>query len=158
MPGETVNELLIIDADELEYVEEVAAEHDVSLRRLEQRGFEPVTAIALSIAGAAAAVATVVYLLDRRRGGQVVDLRPGAPRTIYRSQDVLFGLVVVITATGTVSVQVREPRGMFGQVTELITGLVGDMAGSEATVIADLIQGQLSPDAASISTDTDSQG
>ncbi len=47
--------------------------------------------VALAIIGSAAAVGAVMHGLDQRKGGQVIDLRPGVPNAIYRTRDVVYG-------------------------------------------------------------------
>lgn len=64
---------------------------------------------------------TVVHLLDRAKGGQVIDLREGVQKKFYRTDDVAYGLVVIIAFDGKVTVEVREPRGLFGEVIDALT-------------------------------------
>jgi hypothetical protein len=144
-------EVVVVDTDDADDAIALGKEHGVSIERINVAGFEPVSTVALAITGAALAVSMVVYLLDRRKGGQVIDLRAGAPKTIYRTCDVTYGYVVIVAADGTVRVEVREPRGMFGQVSELIVGIVGELAGNNAADVAGMLSGRLSTDVAQIS-------
>ncbi len=150
------NEVVVVDQAEVNYLECVAAEQGVEIERLPIRGFEPITIVTLSLTGTPLAVSTVVYLLDRRKGGQVVDLRPGAPKTVYRSTDVTYGLVVIIAADGATKVDVREPKGMFGHVSELIVSLVGELVGKGTEEVADVV-GSHARDIATVTTDTSLQ-
>ncbi len=88
-----------------------------------------VSAIGLAIV-IAFAVGTVVYLLDKRKGGQVIDLRPGAPKPFYRTKEVEYGLVVIFATDGKVTVEVKEPRGLFGQVVDALKGILTDLGKS----------------------------
>ena len=69
-----VEEIIVVDADDLKYVHEVADGHGVSIRDVSLRGIEPVTSATLILFGTAFGVGTVTSLLDRRKGGQVIDL------------------------------------------------------------------------------------
>ncbi len=136
--SDQAHEAVVIEQDELEQLRAEAAEHGVVLEELEPADGFVVEAAAVTVLllGAATAVATVVHLLDRRRGGQVLDLRPGAPTPIYRSRDLLFGLVVMLKADGTVQVEVHEPKGMFGTVVEALAGQLGALAAQDVRTAA----------------------
>jgi hypothetical protein len=103
--------ILVVDPEDLDYVREVAAEHGVEIEQMPVRGIEPVSTITLILLGGSLAVGTVVYLLDKAKGGQVIDLREGVQRKFYRTDDVAYGLVVIIASDGKVTVEVKEPRG-----------------------------------------------
>jgi hypothetical protein len=75
-----VREFVIIDPEELDHARRIASDNGVELEQLEVRALEPVTTVTLIVMGSSLAVATVVYLLDKHKGGQVIDLRPGAPK------------------------------------------------------------------------------
>lgn len=152
MSGDDSYELLIVDPEEVNYLRQIAEEYGVVVEELPRRGVEPVTTIAFAIAGAAFAVASVVHLLERQRGGQVVDLRSGAPRAVYRSNEVGYGLVIIITQDGTVEVAVREPKGMFGHVNDLILGLVGELSGKNVAAVSEIVQGQITGEIAAVTS------
>ncbi|MFC7761485.1 hypothetical protein ACFQY4_28140 [Catellatospora bangladeshensis] len=63
--------------DELAELTALAEQHDVELMREGDRG-EPVT-IAILV-GSALAIGAVMHEFERRKGGQVIDLRPDAPK------------------------------------------------------------------------------
>lgn len=131
-----MQQLTVINPEDLDKAREAAAEHGVDLEELRVRGIEPVLTITLVLTGGAVAVGTVAHLIDREKGGQVIDLRPGAPKVLYRSKDVLYGLVIVLTADGKVTVEVKEPRGMFGEVLDALRGIITDLTGaSRETVV-----------------------
>ena len=122
-------EFVVIEPEDLEYVRQAAVDNGVSIEEIPSEGFEPITTVTLALLGASAAVATVLHLIERRKGGQVIDLRPGAPKPIYRTPDLQFGLVLIHRLDGTVSVEVKEPRGLFGQVMDTLRDILGTIAG-----------------------------
>lgn len=126
-PVEPTQALLVVDPEDREFVETIAAENGVQAAEVDQDGFlDPVT-LSFVLLGSVAAIGTVTYLVDRRKGGQVFDLRPGAPRPQYRSKDIEYGLVLIIATDGKATVEVHEPRGMLGQVIDAIKDIVGQL-------------------------------
>lgn len=72
-----------------------------------QRRVEPVSAIL--IGGAVVAVGKfVVDWWERRKGGLVIDLRPGSQDDLHRDTEVPFGYVVTFIADGKVSVDTKD--------------------------------------------------
>ena len=135
-------------------VEEVltwAGEHGVTVERAETRAVEPVSAVTLVLLGSALAVSAVAQLVDRAKGGQVIDLRPGSPRMMYRSKDVTYGLIVIVALDGDVKVDVKEPKGMFGQVVESLTEVVSELGKSGIEAIGAAVKAQVG-DHAEVST------
>jgi hypothetical protein len=131
-----VQQLVIIDAEDLDEAKRIAADNGVELEEVPTDGFEPVTTITLLILGGSAAVGLVSYLLDKPKGGQVIDLRPGAPKAIYRSKDVVYGTVIIITADGKVEIEVKEPRGVFGEVIDALRGIVVEVGKAGVDAVA----------------------
>jgi hypothetical protein len=93
--------------------------------------------VTLVLVGTAAAVGAVLHVLEQRKGGQVIDLRPGAPKAFYRTADVVYGLVVIVAVDGKVTVEIKEPDGMFGKVISTLPQLLsgGDSAEQVAQVV-----------------------
>ena len=151
-PENDTRRMLIVDNEDVDFVRRTAAEHDVAVERVEMRGIEPVLTTTLLVFGATAAIGVVTSLVDRHRGGQIIDLRPGTPKPVYRSKDVIYGLVVIYAKDGGVTVEVKEPAGMFGQVLESLTSLIGELAGAGATDIAAAVTAKVG-DVAQITTD-----
>jgi len=121
---EQTQALLVVDPEDREFVEAAAAENGVRAAEVDQDGFlDPIT-LSFILLGSSAAIGTVTYLVDKRKGGQVFDLRPGAPRPQYRSKDIDYGLVLIIAVDGKATVEVHEPRGMLGQVIDAIKDIV----------------------------------
>jgi hypothetical protein len=145
--------VLVLDPEEADFVRRTAAEHDVTLDEVPAAGIEPVLTLTVVMIGTATAVAAVNDLVERRRGGQVIDLRPGATRVFFRSPDLIYGLVVVWAADGgAVYVEVKEPKGMFGQIVESLIGLLGDLAGAKSDAVAAAVAASLGP-AVSVTND-----
>lgn len=102
----------------------LAAEHGIEVEQVPRLGIEPVTTVTLVLLGAATAVGAVLHILEQRKGGQVIDLRPGAPKAFYRTPDVVYGTVIIVAVDGKVDVEVREPEGMFGKVISTLPELL----------------------------------
>ncbi|MFF6954693.1 hypothetical protein ACFZAD_39595 [Streptomyces iakyrus] len=92
--------------------------------------------VTLILLGTATAVGAVQHALEQRKGGQVIDLRPGASKALYRTADVVYGTVVIIAEDGSVTVEVKEPDGMFGKVMSTLPQLVSGGDGSTAQITA----------------------
>jgi hypothetical protein len=135
--AQTPAAVVVVEPEDLEYARELAATHGVEIQELDVRGIEPVLTVTLVLFGAALAVGTVVYLLDKTKGGQVIDLREGVQKKFYRTDDVTYGLVVIITPDGKVTVEVREPRGVFGQVIDALTKVTVDLGKASLDVVAE---------------------
>lgn len=146
-------DVLIVDNEDVDFVVRTGAEQGVSVQRADLRGVEPVLTTTLVLFGTATAVALVSGLVERHRGGQVIDLRPHTPKPIYRSRDVVFGLVVIYAVDGRVTVDVKEPAGMFGQVLDSLTAILGDLVGAGVADVAATVTERIS-DAATVTTET----
>ncbi|HSH58479.1 MAG TPA: hypothetical protein VK988_02340 [Acidimicrobiales bacterium] len=112
----SAKEVVILDREDLEFAQHAAREQGVEVQVLTPTGFEPVSTVTLILMGSTLAVATLARILDQRKGGQVIDLRPGAPKPFYRTRDVLYGLVVVVSQDGQVLVHVKQPEDLFTEV------------------------------------------
>ena len=108
--------VLVVDGSQASAARTLAAAHGVDVEQIPERGIEPVATVSLLLVGTVAAVNTVVRVWDQRKGGQVIDLKPGAPKPFYRTQDVLYGLVVIFAKDGDVTVNVMKPEQSFNKV------------------------------------------
>jgi hypothetical protein len=133
--------IVVIEPEDLDYARELAEAHGVRMEEMSVRGIEPVLTVTLVLFGAALAVGTVVYLLDKAKGGQVIDLRESMQKKFYRTDDVAYGLVVIITADGKVTVEVKEPRGLFGEVIDALTKVTVDLGKAGLDVVAHTAKG-----------------
>jgi hypothetical protein len=133
-------QFVIVEATDVDEAIRLAASNGVEVEEVRVRGIEPVTTVTLLLLGGASAVATVAQLIDQAKGGQVIDLRANAPKTVYRSRDVVYGLVLIIASDGAVKVEVKEPRGMFGQVLDSLKGLGADLGKAGVNAIAEAVK------------------
>ena len=133
-PGEAE---LVLDPTEVADVQRWAADEGLEVVPVEQQGFEPVTTVTLLIFGGIAAVGVVLHRLEQRRGGQVIDLRGGAP-VFRRDPEVVYGLVVILAADGAVTVDVKEPKGVLGEIIDALRSTITDLgkAGIESIATA----------------------
>src|SRR4051794_25535563 len=115
MPEDREEDLVVYRDDLNELLAEAEA-NGVKVTVVKESGFLDPLSISVILLGGSAAVSTVMYWAEQRKGGQVLDLRPTAPKREYRSRDVVFGLVIIITVDGKVTVDVKEPKGAFGIV------------------------------------------
>ena len=126
--------VVVLEPSQVPAARELAATHGVEVEEVPRRGIEPVATVTLLLMGAAAAVGAVLHILEQRKGGQVIDLRPGAPKAFYRTADVVYGTVVIVTEDGKVTVDVKEPQGMFGKVISTLPELLFGGGGSAKEV------------------------
>jgi hypothetical protein len=127
--------VVVLEPSQVQYARTVAAEHDVKVEQVPNRGIEPISTATLVLVGAA--VGAVVHILEQHKGGQVIDLRPGAPKAFYRSRDVIYGMVIIVARDGTVTVTVKEPAGMFGKVIATLPKLIANTG--SAKQVAELV-------------------
>ena len=98
-------------------------------------------ATALIIIGTAAAVAAIAKItldiIDRTRGGQVIDLTGEIPQ-FRRDRGLLYGLVTILLKDGKVSIEVHQPRDALNDLIEALAKIVVDLgkAGIEAATTA----------------------
>ncbi|NUK11748.1 hypothetical protein HRW18_27990 [Streptomyces lunaelactis] len=135
---EQVEEVIIVDQGDVEALREFASEHDVKTQEIPIFGIEPITTVTLVIIGSAVAVAVVQHWLEVRKGGQVIDLRTDIPG-MYRNKGLLYGLVLILTKDGSFSVEVKEPKLMFGEVINSITSLLPNLIQGDAQSISQSI-------------------
>jgi hypothetical protein len=115
MAEDIVRELVSVDdVHELAVLREVAADFGLTVEDVRPRDLGVATAV--FVVGAAAVVAAALRsFADRRRGGQVIDLRPGRPLA-RRDPELMFGLVIVIAEDGRAEIRVWEPKDQFQEV------------------------------------------
>ena len=133
----TTRRIVIVDPGDVDLVKRLAAENGVEASELRVKGLEPVTTVTFVLVGAVAAVATVAHLVEAHKGGQLIDLRANAPQPICRTRNVVYGLVVIISDEGKVSVEVKEPKEMFGTVIEALQKIAVDVGSAGIDAIAD---------------------
>ena len=142
--GDLQTQMVIeVEPSELKLVDSLSLENGVQVERLAHEGLEPVTTVVLVLMGASLAVGQVVYLLEKRKGGQVFDLRPHADRQFYRTPDLQYGLVAIMAADGSLEVEVKEPKGMFGIVVESIVSILPKLGSAPVQEMKNAIQDEL---------------
>ncbi len=117
------DEVVVVSRQDLDFARETAQAHGVRADVLSVGGIEPVATVALLIAGSALAVSSVCRILDQRKGGQVIDLRPGVRSPLYRTPQLLYGVIVVLARDGTVTVEVARPDDMFTELISVVSGV-----------------------------------
>ena len=141
--------LVVVEPEDVDYVRGLAAQHGLRVDEIDVRGLEPVSTVTLALLGAATLISLVSHMIEEHKGGQVIDLRLNSPKAFYRTKDLIFGLVVILAEDGTVTVEVKEPRGTFGQVLEALKSLLVELAGSSFKEVAAAAQRKVG-DAASV--------
>ncbi|WP_433679945.1 hypothetical protein [Nocardia sp. CA-119907] len=136
-------EVVILEPSDVPAARALAELHGIEVQRVPQRGIEPVTMVTLVLIGSITAVGAVMQGLEQHKGGQVIDLRPGVSKTIYRTPDVVYGTVVIVTGDGVVTVEVKEPEGMFGKIVTALPGMLAKIP-SGADKVADAISKEYS--------------
>jgi hypothetical protein len=142
MADQVTERIVFATDEEARQFEALVAELDDVTTEREPDGDEGIAPIfALLVLGTAAAVAGAFsYWDEKRKGGQVIDLTPGAPKPAYRTPDVIYGLVVIKAADGTVTVEVKEPRGYFIEVIKTITDALKDVAVKSVEAVKEAVE------------------
>jgi hypothetical protein len=96
-----------VTRDEASDVRSIAGAEGIEIQETQTEGLDPVT-IVLLIGAASAIVKVVTDVIDRWRGGLVIDLRPDADKGISRDREVPYGYVVVRAEDGTATVDVKD--------------------------------------------------
>ena len=146
LPGASTEEFLMVPTQDVEYLRDIADQNGVAVAESGSLGIEPVSTTAVALLGSSLAINTVRRLLEERRGGQMIDLRPGAGRAAYRSRDVQYGLIVVLTADGTVTVRATNSQDELALIIEALRGLVAGST-TDAGAVAQTVRERLGPDA-----------
>jgi hypothetical protein len=115
------------NSDELAVLRDVADDYGLTLEPVRPRDMGVITAVFL--VGAAAVVAQAVQTFaDRKKGGQVIDMRPGAT-PVRRDKGLLYGLILVITPDGQFEIKVWEPKNHLAEVVKDVLEAIRSVAG-----------------------------
>ena len=125
--GEKREVMVVVDPADFEEVKRLAADNGVDVEEIQQEDFTGVE-ILLVIFGVGSAVALTIDAIERLKGGQVIDMRPGAVRMAYRTRDLMYGLVIIIGVDGSLTLEVKEPTTMFATVVEAVQKVVVELA------------------------------
>lgn len=130
-----ITDYVDVDLSDVPVVHELAAARGVAVAEVPERGMEPVTIVTLILMGSATAVSGVRHVLERRRGGQVIDLRPGALKAFYRTTDLEYGIVVIFASDGTATVRIPkldDALGMISALPQLLRGVTSAQRAARA--------------------------
>jgi hypothetical protein len=130
-----VRQYVAVEEADLEEARAAAREHGVELDRAQLKTIEPISGIMLVLVGSALAVAAVLRVIEQRKGGQIIDMRPGASKLAYRSRDVLYGLVIIIVLDGTVSVEVKEPTSLFAEIVAALISALTEAGSTDSASV-----------------------
>lgn len=133
--------VLVVDPPDLPVVRDLASAHGVVVEEVPERGIEPVSTVTLVLVGMAVAISSVRQALERRKGGQMIDLRPGAAKLAYRTADLAYGIVVIVARDGTVTVRIDKPDDVFEKVISSLPKLLpgGTSTKQAARVVAEAL-------------------
>ncbi len=106
-------------------------------RQTTGEGIAPLIVLAI-VGGAAAVAGAISYWHETRVGGQVIDLTPNANPWLYRTKGLVYGLVVIKAADGTVKVDVKEPKDFFLKVVQSVITAVQNMGTTTVSGIKDV--------------------
>lgn len=133
------SEIVIIMEEDEKAVRDYCAELKVEVKRVAVIGLEPIGTITLVIVGTVTVVGLVERFVDRLQGGQVIDLRPNADRMLYRTKDLTYGYVLILTHDGKVEIKTLETKGILGQTLETIRDIALGMPSKPAAEVAGAI-------------------
>ncbi len=131
-------EAVAVEPSHADLLRRVAADHGVRVEAPALRAPDPATV--LYVVGAAHLVkAAIEDFLDRRAGGQIIDLREGEVLA-KRSSGVEWGRIVIVAADGTLEVR-EERRDRFGNAVaallDALRGLAGGTVGQASRAAID---------------------
>lgn len=146
---------VVVPPEDVDRIRAIAEDHGVSVEVQANHGFEPISTITIILFGSVAALGAVQQIIDERKGGLVIDLRPGAPRREHRDRDVKYGLVLVYTADGYVRIEVHEPKGMFGAVVEAVRDVTIEVGKATVQAVNAGVRAAVGDRASTTSTEVD---
>ena len=131
---------ILLEPEELEQAQEAARAARVDLQIEPRPQILPAVAAVLVAGGVLAVGKFIVDLIDKLRGGVVIDLRPDATNFVSRSRDVPYGWAVVRAADGTVQINVHDaPKDaserLLGMIIDGVIKSAADVAKEAAKVL-----------------------
>jgi len=139
MPDDVTRQTVQLSVDEEGLLRAIAEPLGLSIEPIGSRSVDPT--VLLFLVGAPTLVTLALERFhDRRQGGQVIDLRPGAPSVVYRDRGVVYGLVVVLTADGQVRVEVKETADHLADIAGQVVKVVTNAASKELDALADAVR------------------
>lgn len=138
------SEQVLIDIEHSDYLEVVAFAQARDVH-VEVRGdgadeAEPGRPVSLLLRGPAAAVRATVDLIERRKGGHVLDLRAEDGTVAFRRRDLPHGHVLVLAADGEVRVEVHQPQQTLPGVIDAIVRMRSELIGLDGASVGDALE------------------
>jgi hypothetical protein len=99
---------VVLDPEEMQAAQDAARAAGLDLQIEQRPHILPAVTLVLMGGGALLAAKFVVDLVDRLRGGIVIDARPDATELVRRNRDVPYGWALVLAADGSVSINVHD--------------------------------------------------
>jgi hypothetical protein len=133
---------IAIDQGDLEAFQTLARHHKVDLEvEPKPQILDPISIILIG-GGVIAVTKFTVDLIDKYRGGIIVDLRPSAKRLVSRDKSVPAGWALVVAADGKINIDVKDaPKDALERwVSEIIQGVLKnakDVAAAAAKAFGD---------------------
>jgi hypothetical protein len=151
VPEDATSEVVRLDDgdQDMELLRRVAEECGADVERAGVRSsIDPGVLLAIVTGGTATVALTLERWRDRRQGGQVIDLRPGATNPLRRDRGVLYGYVVVLLKDGRVEVHLKEPANHLAELVQHVVstclGAASDSGDGDGATgldhVADLIK------------------
>lgn len=146
---------LEVSPEEYEILQAEALQAEGVTIELESEGEGIAPVLVIGIIGGATLVAGMVdYIVQRRLGGYVIDLREGAAKREYRSKAVEYGLMYVYGADGKVRVLVKKGKTFYADVIDAVLNTLKGIVTDSAKAAADAIKEATGSDT-DVTTDDD---
>jgi hypothetical protein len=133
---------IAIDQGDLEAVQELARKAKADLQvEPKSQILDPISIILIG-GGVIAVTKFTTDLIDKYRGGIIVDVRPSAAHLVSRDKSVPFGWALVIAADGKINIDVKDaPKDALERwVSDIIQGVLKnakDVAASAGKAFGD---------------------
>jgi hypothetical protein len=129
---ETQQIVQVHDEQDKQLLVDLACEHGARVKDVRVRTLDLATFVEI-IGGVTVLRLIIERWQDRRQGGQIIDLRPGAAKIVYRDRGLLFGYVLMVLTDGRVEVQVNDRD----RLSEIVDRLVAAFSKGGAVTTAD---------------------
>lgn len=141
VPAPRTEQVLVdIDADDYLAVTAFAQARNVQVERTGDRGGDDGTGpLALLLRGPAASVRATLDLIERHKGGHIIDLRADAATGVSRRRDLPHGQVLLVAPDGEVTVEVHDPDRTLRAVMDAITRMRGELVGRDSDGVRDAV-------------------
>lgn len=125
------------DEQDLEALRATASEYGLVVELTSVRDLG--VGMAAFLVGAGAVVAAAIRShAERRQGGQVIDLRPGAP-LVRRDRGLQYGLILIVVGEGQIELRVWQPQDQLTAVVTDVLQALSATNGSSARAIGNVV-------------------